>query len=863
MVHQRPRPFACWFLTLLALVAAVLSARPLSAQREGYSYLSYVGNEVSLVSKSEEDSTARINMPIGPGDKLTTGRSSRAEAILADGNVVRFDSRTEVRFDRLAQTHEADDDRDLIALQTGSLSVEVRSRIEEDRAIRIDTDDATVVLSERGLFRIDVGRQGTEVYAVSGSAMVLARGGQATVNEGEYAVASGSATIEVETAELPNDRFTRFVEERRVHPRRDREERGARYVAEAGAADYDYDYETSGMDDNGSWTFVASLDRYCWRPRVGSDWRPYSLGYWRSSPCGLTWVSYEPWGWLPYHYGTWSFASDFGWCWMPGAQYSPAWVYWNYTSSHLGWCPVGYYGYYDNYYRSTRSWFGDGRGLSYPHLRGAVDVTQVNQGGWNYAQIPTVGSRFSPRDVIRGDRVTFRPGEIGVIATAPLRFERASQGRLAIQEAVRRVPVSEGLGTGARSALPVNSGLTSILRRSENLTPAGRAELRRSVVQVGRDPGYRPLAPEQVLSGRRIDISNSGGTTPVRGDPDRRRSASGSGSPDSGSPGGAVSRIEPVTPRSSWRDAPRRVESAPGMESPARRDGSSSPRPQDSARPSPRADEGWRSRGSSSSPRAAEAPREERTAPRREDGGWRSPRADSPRAETPRPREAREDSSRREAPAPRSESRPEPRSEPRREAAPPSPRSESPRESPRHESPAPRSEPAPQQRSEPAPQPRSQPPADQPSRRSSSFSRSFDSGNEPSWRTRSSAGRVGPSYQARAERNDSQASAERIYRPIPSRPYDSVRSSTPSAREYQSPVRSYEPSRFSAPSPRAYQAPSSSSYEASRSNAPSPRAYQSSVQSQPSSQPRVESRPAPQPAQAQAQPQADGRSRRF
>ena len=144
MNHIRLRPSAPVFLALMAFGA--LTSRPLSAQREGYSYLSYVGSEVSLVSGSEEDSTARINMPIGPGDKLATGRSSRAEAILADGNIVRFDSRTEVRFDRLARTHETDDDRNLIFLQTGAMAVEVRNSIDQERAIRIDTDDATVVL---------------------------------------------------------------------------------------------------------------------------------------------------------------------------------------------------------------------------------------------------------------------------------------------------------------------------------------------------------------------------------------------------------------------------------------------------------------------------------------------------------------------------------------------------------------------------------------------------------------------------------------------------------------------------------------------------------------------------------------------
>src|SRR5450759_4360902 len=79
------------------------------AQREGYTYLSYVQPDVSLISKAEDDSAARINMPVLSGDSLVTGVGSRAEAVLADGNVVRVDGYTDFRFERMAHTYESDD----------------------------------------------------------------------------------------------------------------------------------------------------------------------------------------------------------------------------------------------------------------------------------------------------------------------------------------------------------------------------------------------------------------------------------------------------------------------------------------------------------------------------------------------------------------------------------------------------------------------------------------------------------------------------------------------------------------------------------------------------------------------------------
>jgi hypothetical protein len=58
---------------------------------------------------------------------------------------------------------------------------------------------------------------------------------------------------------------------------------------------------------------------------------------------GYTWISGEPWGWLPYHYGSWGFNSGFGWYWMPGNfdNFSPAMVNWYSGPGWIGWAPLG------------------------------------------------------------------------------------------------------------------------------------------------------------------------------------------------------------------------------------------------------------------------------------------------------------------------------------------------------------------------------------------------------------------------------------------------------------------------------------------------------------------------------------------
>ncbi len=538
-------------------IAFLLPATTAAAQREGYSYLSYVGPEVALVSTAEDDSSARPNTPILAGDRISTGSTSRAEAILADGNILRIDVQTDLRFDRLARTYEAEDDRNSLFVDRGAISLEHRWSTSRDQSTRIDTSDVTVLFPAKGLLRVETGRRGTEIYVVSGQAEVYARSGRATLRAGQYAFATGDAALEVDWLDEPRDRFTRFVGERRHLV-------GEGSGSQHGSADYAYDYAAAGFEEHGSWILVNGS--HVWRPSVAADWRPYVEGYWRWSPAGLTWVSYEPWGWLPYHYGSWCWDVAVGWYWSPGATYSPAWVYWSYTPSWVGWCPIGFYGgYYGGYYgggygggytepyaRSHRKGSGaEGGTLAYPHLRGRVDVTRIDPRGWSYASVGRLGTRFdSRRDVLGHDRVGFRAGERGVVATSPLRIERGNAGSVttAVQDAVRRVPLA--LGAETRGGGPLDD-ITPVLRRDGALGTAAREGLRRSFVTPGKDLGYRPTVPGQVAAPRREPVAGATAGAPSRGGD--RGPGSGSTTPR-GAEGAAPGRGAGSAPRDAWRD---------------------------------------------------------------------------------------------------------------------------------------------------------------------------------------------------------------------------------------------------------------------------------------------------------------------
>lgn len=98
-------------------------------------------------------------------------------------------------------------------------------------------------------------------------------------------------------------------------------------------------FETS-LAPYGSWVVVGGYGRV-WRPHVHAGWRPYFYGRWEWTSEGWLWVSDEPFGWAAYHYGRWTTDPAYGWVWVPGHQWAPAWVSWRYSGDVVGWAPLG------------------------------------------------------------------------------------------------------------------------------------------------------------------------------------------------------------------------------------------------------------------------------------------------------------------------------------------------------------------------------------------------------------------------------------------------------------------------------------------------------------------------------------------
>ncbi|MEO7795465.1 MAG: DUF6600 domain-containing protein [Thermoanaerobaculia bacterium] len=324
---------------------------PLSDERSSYSFLRTLEGSATVASAGEGVSGAlEVRQPLLTGDQVRVGQRSRIEITLADHNRLHLDADTGVVLERLAFSGDREERVTVLRLEGGELLLEVADEALGDELPQVVTANATIYVQEPGQYRIEAGveengESWTRVVTRRGYAEIVTDRGSSVVREGEAMLAQGDRSARLELAAADSldalERWSAGLADQALST-----SRSARYVEPHLA------YDSAPLDEAGDWVEYESV-RY-WRPYVSSGWRPYWQGRWDWTPSGYTWISYEPWGAVPYHYGRWCSLPGYGWAWRPGAVYSPAWVYWNWTSGWAGWVPMGYYSQFYN------PWHGDG-----------------------------------------------------------------------------------------------------------------------------------------------------------------------------------------------------------------------------------------------------------------------------------------------------------------------------------------------------------------------------------------------------------------------------------------------------------------------------------------------------------------------
>ncbi len=609
------------------------------------------------IRKGDVDETLSRGTPIAEGDVVDS--RGRGVLQLGDGSRVAFGRNT--RFTVAALFTEKDGSRQvLLRLDRGSLRVNYGS--DSEGRIRIDTPSGTAILDGKANVTVAVDSdRSVRVHVAAGRIVFTNERDQARILAGERLTVYSS-----------QDRLDR-VRSYNTYEQDDFDSWSDSYmVARRGASwdnvPADVRYYSDDLDGNGSWVDVEEVGRV-WRPRVTyADWRPYSRGRWGAYSGGLTWVSDEPWGYLTHHYGRWGWGASFGWYWIPGSYYSPAWVAWNWSGGYAGWAPMGYY-------NQPCSW-GYGAWNGY-HAWNVVNV--------NYINAPNLNNRMvSDHNVIvnmsggtgatawnaSGRSLTPPWRTAPVIAT---RQEFQNPGQLGT--AFNRTVAQDRLNTYSRAA-------QSSTGRTVNLTPVDRSRTAPMPFE-NRDRASSPSGRGVISdrgSARSLDRTNSNG-------PDGKGSSRTTETPHVIDRTDRTNRPQDLNNGRIDRpaDRPRDLNSG--------RDSRPIERPADRPKESIRQDGSTDIQRERTPDRPREIIRDERPAPTRD-----RPRDESRPIERPAPREY--------TPAPRQESRPAPReerSEPRQESR-PAPREES-RPSRQESQPAPRqeSQPAPRQESRPSP----------------------------------------------------------------------------------------------------------------------------------------------------------------
>ena len=229
----------------------------------------------------------------------------------------------------------------------------------------------------------------------------------------------------------------------------------------APAAKADVSVSFSFFHDNlspyGRWVNVGSYGR-CWYPvGVPVGWQPYTVGHWGYGDYGWTWASYDPWGDVTYRYGTWTFAPPYGWVWVPGYVWAPAWVTWSYTNDYIGWAPIppsfsfSVAGYFGSPVIVNRSWY------CFVPTRRFTSVNVVN------VRVPAQENQVLLQ---RANNVTRFPVSNGVVRNSGLELrhvERASANRVQrvssrdIRTAPARIETARMSGRRVAVAEPASS----------------------------------------------------------------------------------------------------------------------------------------------------------------------------------------------------------------------------------------------------------------------------------------------------------------------------------------------------------------------------------------------------------------------
>ncbi|MER9605728.1 DUF6600 domain-containing protein [Mesorhizobium sp. M0243] len=266
------------------------------------------------------------------------------------------------------------------------------------------------------------------------------------------------------------------------------------------------------LSNYGGWR-TSSRFGDVWVPSVRTEWRPYTDGRWVWTDDGWYWQSTEPFGDVVYHYGRWAYDPDFGWVWIAGDQWAPAWVVWRQGGNDVGWAPAP---------PDVDVAFDDAWWCFVPVAAiGAVDLVRVVRPATENVVIAR-NTTIINQTVVVNNAPHVRLGNQVVAINAGPRLQQFPKPVIESIKAARVVPPRKGVFASAR--LDASRG-AEIKRLAGNGTPAARAANGNGQTVAGH--GVKTLTGGKAISRGAVAASNPAVVKP--GDAVRKRMAAGNG----------------------------------------------------------------------------------------------------------------------------------------------------------------------------------------------------------------------------------------------------------------------------------------------------------------------------------------------
>jgi hypothetical protein len=268
--------------------------------------LSQVHGDV-LLDRTQKFEQAFANLPIIAGERLRT-RQGVAEVEFEDNSSLRLITDSQVDFPQLGRNG-AGVTTTAVHLIRGSIYVSLSDN-KSPGDFKVLVGQQTLTMTPSSHLRVDVDGKSAKVTVFQGSATAITDSGSLTVGKHKAATfdlgAGAVPTLARMDQSSPFDAWDKNAVD--YHKT---------LAVAATYANSPFSYGVNDLAYYGSFSDVGGCGSM-WRPYLtNASFDPFASGIWTWYPTsGYSWVSPYPWGWTPYHTGSWNYCGG-RWGWQP------------------------------------------------------------------------------------------------------------------------------------------------------------------------------------------------------------------------------------------------------------------------------------------------------------------------------------------------------------------------------------------------------------------------------------------------------------------------------------------------------------------------------------------------------------------